>query len=255
MKAFAGLLLLASLAAQAAAPCRYDYPSYSRAAQLYSEARNGSPQGLLPALAGRLQQLTGCVLTPRELPLARRNAMLQQHQLQLLLLAIQSSELEPLLEFVPLFRLPLQTTVLAGSNYRSADALLADPNARIGILSGALFPTEIEQRLATLRQAGRLEYSNDRGSLYLKLQHRRLQALLETTSWLGSPQGTEGATLRYLSFQPEVYLTVGSYLSRRMSPPDRSQLRQALQRLVASREVSRLTLHYLPQLQGQLRQP
>lgn len=255
MNALAGLLLLAPLVALAAAPCHYSYPTSTGFPQLYNKASNGSPQGLLPALAWRMQQLSGCVLSPSELPMARRNAMLQQGKLQLVLLAIQNSELEPHLEFVPLLRLPLQITVLGSIKHTSANALLADPSVRIGVINGALFPAEVEQRLLPLQQAGRLEYSNDRDSLYRKLGHNRLQALLEATSWLGNPQATPQITLRYLPFQPAVYLTAGCYLSRSMPEANRNQLRAALQQMLRQHEIQPLVLQYLPQLRGHLRRP
>lgn len=255
MNVFCRLLLLALLPAAAQAACLYRYPVYEQVPQLYSETRNGSPGGLLPMLAERLQQLSGCQLQPQLLPLARRNALLQQGRLQIVLLAVQHPPLERSAVFVPLFSVPLRATVPLNSPLRSADELLGSGRYRIGLLNGAPFPTQVEQRLAPLLSKGLLEYSNDRASLYLKLQHGRLHAVLETTSWLYSEQGASEQALRFISFNPPLYIKAGAYLSHQLPPDERDRLQRALQQMVAGNEIAPLVLRFIPQLRQDLRRP
>lgn len=255
MNARTSLLLLAAAPGLALAACEYSYPTYERAPQLYSQRPGAAPQGLLPAIAARAEQLSGCRLHPLTLPLARRNAMLREGRLKLLLVATRSEVLDQTAEFVPLFLVPLRATVLAESRFNYADELLRSPQFRIGMLHGALFPPEVEQRLAPLRNSNRLEYSNDRNGLYLKLEHGRLDAVLETTSWLSGNQTADGLALRFIDFQPPMYVAVGGYLSRQLPAADRQRLQDALQQLVRSKEIEPLVLHYLPQLRGHLRRP
>ncbi|WP_174874832.1 hypothetical protein [Vogesella oryzae] len=252
MKAIIGLLLLA-LAAGDALACSYRYPSVTAAPPLYRRAPDGRELGLIPELAARVQQLSGCQLFSVELPLARRNVEFTQGKLPMILLVIYSPEIVKVAEFVPLARLRLRATVRSNSPQHTADALLADPNTRLGMLRGALFPAEVQQRLAALQASGRVEYSNDRDSLYQKLRRGRLDGILETTSWLNLPKDELG--LRYLHFSPPLYLTVGSYLSNRLPQNERSTLRQALQHIGSSGEFTQMVYKHLPLLKGQVQAP
>lgn len=252
MKALLYLLCLFALPSLAKAGCEYRYPTIDHAPQLYSLTQSGTPAGLLPAIAARLQQETGCAFQPLELPLARRNVMLQQGQLQFMLLAVRNAALEQHAEFVPLFQVPLRVTVLANSQFRYADELFQEQPYRLGAPRGALFPPDVEQKLDGLRAASRLEYSDDRNSMYLKLAHGRLSAILETAAWLNNNLTADGLAVRFIDFQPPMFVAVGCYLSQHMAEADRQQLRTALQSLLKRKEIEPIVLRYLPQLRGQL---
>ncbi|MFC3627358.1 hypothetical protein ACFOKJ_14665 [Vogesella amnigena] len=230
----------------AALACNYTYPVAPNQPALYQQAASGEESGLMVVVAQRLATLSGCRLQPQQLPLARRDAVFRSGQLMLQLGVLEDPQIPAAdAEFVPMLRMALRVGVLRGGAYSTADEALADISTRLGMIRGTHLAPTVTTRLNALSVFSRIEYSNDRSSLYQKLARQRLSAVLDTTSW--APTGVSGleGQLQRLPFRPPLYVRVGSYLSTRLPATDRQHLRRALQQLVAEDALRPLIQTYL----------
>lgn len=240
----------------AALACNYTYPVAPNQPALYQQAASGEESGLMVVVAQRLATLSGCRLQPQQLPLARRDAAFRAGQLMLQLGVLEDPHVPAAdAEFVPMLRMALRVSVLRGDSYATADEALAASATRLGMIRGSHLPPVVMARLNALSVFSRIEYSNDRLSLYQKLARQRLNAVLDTTSWAPTGVGGVDERLQLLPFRPPLYVRVGSYLSTRLPAADRQRLRSAMQKLAAADALRPLVQRYLAIPASDLRLP
>lgn len=232
-----GLGILLACGAVSGWACDYQYPVSESHAMLYRVDRGGQAHGVLVDFTRQLASLSGCQLRPLPVPMARRNAMFGGGRL-FMQVGVQEGmpEMRTGADFVPLMRMQLHLLSLDGQ-LSSAEQLLAKPGVRIGMLNGVHLAPVFQQRLQDYQALGRIEYSNDRDSLLRKLAQGRVQAAFDGASWAGVATVGKGLRLYRLSFEPPLFIRVGTYLSHRMPQADRERLTVALRRMAQDGKV------------------
>lgn len=202
--------------------------------------------GVYPKLLRESGKQVGCVFVFVIVPRVRMAHMFKTGEGQLIIPESQTAEKDQFGEFVPLFySTPLLISARPELSLHTIDDVLKYPQLRVNIVRSYDWGDAYRKAIARLTAAGMVEDVLDAGVIAKKMDAQRADlTIMSAHIMFGTVQnlGLEaslGKRLKYIRSNDFEPIPSGVYLSNSISPADRAQLRQMLNKWLSSQAMWR----------------
>ncbi len=206
--------------------------------------------GISVSVATELSKRTGCAVRFHWYPRNRLFMELKSGRVDLAMAAVRTSDRDGFAFYLP-YAFAKYDLVLARrvtGSVMSLKDFIANSDGRLNITRGIQYGEAVDAGIEQLARAGRVEYVNDFGTVFQKIDAGRADGTLATPPIYGRHLAADGRRhrVKIVNIEESSLQTVGVYVSRTtVSRTTALKLAQGLKDMVAERFVVRTYRHYL----------
>lgn len=210
---------------------------------------NGTIRGSNIDVLNELQKRSGCQLTVRWYPRSRLYAQFFSRQLDMAGASLRTAERDRYGTWLPYTYTHFELVLLhkAGGKFRSLADFVEHSTARLNITRGVTYSPQTQAQLDRLQQQGRLEYVNDYGVVFRKIQAGRAEGTLApaTIHLLHRRRLGMVGQMSASNVEEAPRAMVGLYVSHKVAPEVLQRYTEALRSIVADGTMQKFYERYL----------
>ncbi|MBV7538078.1 ABC transporter substrate-binding protein [Duganella sp. sic0402] len=196
-----------------------------------------------------IEKRSGCPLHIRWYPRSRLYAQFFSKELAMTGASLRTAERDRYGTWLPYTYTHFELVLLNqhAGNFRSLAEFVERSNARLNITRGVSYTPEAQAQLDRLQQQGRLEYVNDYGVVFRKIQAGRADGTFAppTIHLLNQRRFGMSARMRAVTVTESPRAMVGLYVSRQVPPETVQRYADALRSIVLDGTMQRFYERYL----------
>ena len=216
----------------------------------YSSYRDGATfRGSMVDLLEEIHRRTGCDFNIEWYPHGRLYAQFFNSQLELTGASLRTAERDQHGVWLPYSYTQFELLLInkSAGKFRSLAEFVTNSNARLNVTRGVSYSPETQAQMDRLQKLGRLEYVNDYGVVFRKIQAGRAEGTLAPPAIhvLHQRQFKMMGKMTSTPFAESPRALVGMYVSKNVPPHALHNYTEALRAIVTDGTVQKIYERYL----------